>query len=379
MDVQTSREKSGRLQSLDAFRGLDMWFITGGAFFLRQLSELITGEKGSWLSVQMTHLKWEGLHVYDFVFPLFLFIAGVSWPFSLAKRRANGATNGQLALHVLKRVVTLVVIGLVCRKIQFCQWDDFIFWSVLGRIGLAWGLAAMLFALFRPKTCRWILLGWFVAWGLILAFVPNPNHADEMVAAGLGPMSAWRYSVFGWIWPYTSFSRNDGSGLDVLGMVPLVMAGVFAGGWLRRTDASGDRKAALMSLVGVGLVAFGVLVAFGLGPLSMPIVKKAFSPSYSLITGGTGIALLAAFYWIIDVKGWVGWSLYFRVIGANAIAIYAAGYFVPFQDIARFFLGTLPKLCARPGFELTVVALGALAVRWVILYFLYKRKIFIKV
>ena len=136
-----------RLDSLDALRGFDMFFITGGSALLAALGTLITGDAHSWIAVQMTHATWtEPLRIYDFIFPLFLFIAGVTFPFSTEKRLARGDGKRAVTLNILRRTLTLVVIGLLFEQVQKLDWPHFRVWSVIGRIGIAWG---------RPARTPW--------------------------------------------------------------------------------------------------------------------------------------------------------------------------------------------------------------------------------
>ena len=367
-----------RLASLDVFRGIDMWIITGGAFFLKSFGELVTGDKQCWLAQQMTHVAWgECLHIYDFVFPLFLFIAGVSWPYSLASRRAKGATNGQIVRHILVRTLVLVVIGLFNSRLQFLDFKDFRVWSVIGRVGLAWGMAALIYTFVRVRTAAAVTAGILAAWWALLLCVPSPDCPP-----GAWTMAAMKNCITNWVDVHylTVLHRHEG-GLATLAMPPLVLMGMFAGAFIRASAGrlSGNRIAGVLAGYGVALLALGFFGAFCLGPASMPIIKGDYTSTYSLVSGGIAALILAALYWIVDVKGFVAWSIYFRVIGANALAVYFGGYFIGFDSIGRFFLGALPKACDLPGFAMTVVALGGLAARWIPLYFLYRRNIFIRV
>ena len=143
-----------RLDSLDALRGFDMFFITGGSALLAALGTLLTGDAHSWIAVQMTHASWtEPLRIYDFIFPLFLFIAGVTFPFSTEKRLARGDSKRAITFNIIRRTLTLVVIGLLFEQIQRLDWPHFRVWSVIGRIGIAWGAAALLTLHCRFRTC----------------------------------------------------------------------------------------------------------------------------------------------------------------------------------------------------------------------------------
>ena len=367
-----------RLDSLDVFRGMDMWFITGGAFFLKSIGELVTGDRNCWIAQQMTHVSWgQTIHVYDLVFPFFLFISGLSWPYSLASRRTKGATNGEIVRHILVRTFSLVAIGLIISRIQDLDWERFRVWSVIGRIGLAWGMAALIFTFVRVRTAALVTVGILVAWWAVTLGIPSPDCPP-----GANAMAAKANCIANWIDVHylTTAHRHEG-GLATLAMPPLVLMGMFAGTFVRTFAGriSGNRIALVLAGCGTALFGLGVLGAFGLGPVSMPIIKPDYSVTYSLVSGGLAAVVFALLYWIVDVRGFVAWSLYFRVIGANALAIYFAGFFIRFSDVGRFFLGALPSACTLPGFSATIVALGGLIVRWIPLHFLYRKGIHIRV
>lgn len=388
--MEMSLKIEERLRSLDAMRGMDMWFITGGAELITALAVLFTGTKECFWAMQMKHVAWEGLRIYDLIFPFFLFISGVSWAFSQASRMAKGATKAGLLKHILVRTLALVVIGLFISRITNLDWEHFRLWSVIGRVGIAWGIAAACWTLFKPKTCFLIMVGVTIGWWALLTFVPNP-HPELLVQnlsslpQGVNPAENWATSLTSYMdrmYLNVGGPGQDGGGFATLNMPALVMLGVFAGRFLRsaKEKFTENQKATYLVLAGMVLVALGCGGAFCLPkPYAMPIVKNIYSSTYNLVAGGLAAIVLGVLYWIIDVKGWVAWSHYFRVIGANALAIYFGQYFISFPNIARFFVGNLAKVESIPGLEAVVIALGALVARYIVLRFLYVRKIFIKV
>lgn len=367
----------GRLGSIDALRGLDMWFITGGSAFLTALGYLITGRPETWISVQMCHVPWEGLRICDVIFPLFLFLSGVSFPFSLAKRRAEGATTGAILRHILVRTLVLVGWGLLCCRIQYWEWSTFRTWSVLGRVGIAWGVAATLWTLCRPRTCVIVTVGLLVAWWLFLSLVPSPNAVPGACPMGAGGANCMAV----WLDRFLTYKHRFEGGFPTVVMPTLALLGIFAGTFLRWRpgEIDGNRRALLLFGAGVVCMALGGLMAVLPGPLNLLIVKGVFSTSFNLLTCGIGAALLAVFYWLIDVKGYRAWSLYFRVIGANALAIYLSQRLVDWAQISSFFMGAIPKLDVAPAWYGFCRATGALVVSWIALWFLYRRKVFIRI
>ena len=187
-----------RLDSLDALRGFDMFFITGGSVtggsaLLAALGTLITGDAHSWIAVQMTHASWtEPLRIYDFIFPLFLFIAGVTFPFSTEKRLAHGDGKRAITLNILRRTLTLVVIGLLFEQVQKLDWPHFRVWSVIGRIGIAWGVAALLTLHCRFRTCVAITAALLLGWWLFLRLVPSPDAVGpDALADRMNCFATW--------------------------------------------------------------------------------------------------------------------------------------------------------------------------------------------
>ena len=153
-----------RLLSLDALRGFDMFFIMGGAELLRALAKMWPNTVTDAIAGQMHHMDWEGFAFYDMIFPLFLFIAGISFPFSYAKNLSVGMPRQQIYGKVLKRALILIALGVIYNGFFKLELDTQRFYSVLGRIGLAWGLAAVIYMNFNAK--------WRIGWaaGLLLGY-----------------------------------------------------------------------------------------------------------------------------------------------------------------------------------------------------------------
>ena len=278
-----------RLDSLDALRGFDMFFITGGSALLAALGTLITGNAHSWIAVQMTHASWtEPLRIYDFIFPLFLFIAGVTFPFSTEKRLARGDGKRAVTLNILRRTLTLVVIGLLFEQVQKLDWPHFRVWSVIGRIGIAWGVAALLTLHCRFRTCVAITAALLLGWWLFLRLVPAPDAVGpDALADRMNCFATWFDTHY-----LTTAHRHEG-GLATIAMVPTAFFGIWSGMWLklRREGLSPDKKVLQMSGVGVVMM----LVAWGWArlPFGMPVLKGIWSSSYALLAGGISLVLLA--------------------------------------------------------------------------------------
>lgn len=373
--MDTKREE--RLLSLDTLRGFDMLFIMGFAPLVVALNRCYPTEVGEWLAGQMSHTAWHGFTQHDLIFPLFLFIAGISFPFSLAKQRSRGVPDRRIGLRVLRRGVTLVVLGMVYNGLLQFDFADLRVASVLGRIGVAWMLGAWIYMRLSKRLqylfVALILLGYW----LLLAFVPAPD------APGASPFSP-EGNLAGYIDRILLPGRlNDGSFdpeglLSTLPAVVTALLGMYAGEMVRSARlGSGARKSLWLAATGVGLVALGVM-----WNEVFPINKILWSSSFTCFAGGLSFLLFALFYYVVDVRGWRSWTLFFRVIGLNSITIYLAQPMIGFSHLNRFLFGGLAcwagEYAGEPAGEL-LLRTGYVVCCWVFLYFLYRKQIFLKV
>ncbi|MDR1866388.1 MAG: DUF5009 domain-containing protein [Bacteroidales bacterium] len=363
-----------RLQSLDALRGFDMFWITGGAGIFTGLAALTGLPALEWWSGQLSHVPWDGFAFLDMVFPLFLYIAGVSFPFSVAKSLQQGVNRKTLYMRIVRRGLILVLLGLVYNGLLNFNLENFRYASVLGRIGLAWMFAALIFVHTKKASVRAVWCGGLlIAYWLLLTFVP----AFDFPEAG-------RFSMEGSFTGYVDrlllpgrlyLEIHDPEGW--LGTVPAIstaMLGMLTGMFLTRRDGlSGLKKTGYMTVAGVVLVAAGLL-----WDMIFPINKNLWSSSFVCFAGGLSILLLSLFYLIIDVLRYRKWAFFFRVIGLNSITIYMAQRLIKFSHTSGFLfdgvIGRFPETWAEMLHSIAYVA-----VCWLFLYFLYKQKIFLKV
>ena len=348
-------KQSERLMSLDALRGFDMLFIMGFASLVVAVCGLWPSAVTDAAAASMSHVAWDGFAHHDTIFPLFLFIAGVSFPYSVAKQRAGGMSEGRIYAKIVRRGLTLVVLGMVYNGLFKLDFENLRIASVLGRIGLAWGIAAVL-----------------AGYGALSALVAAPD------AAGAGPLT-FEGNLAGYIdrqfqpgkLIYGSF---DPEGL--LSTVPAVvtaMLGMFTGEFVRRSDIRGGRKTLWMAAAAAALLAAGL--AFS-GVL--PVNKKLWSSTFVCVVGAYSLGMFALFYYLIDVRGWCRWTLFFRVVGLNSITIYLAQRIVGFGRISDFFLGGIASKCPE-AVAAVISSAGYVAVCWLFLYFLYRKNVFLKV
>ncbi|MBO7721138.1 MAG: DUF5009 domain-containing protein [Kiritimatiellae bacterium] len=366
-----------RLLSLDVFRGFDMFWLAGGCELAIAVSALLGAAPGAWVADQMRHPAWEGLRFIDMIFPTFIFIAGVSFPFSHARQVEQGCSRAAVTLRILKRYLLLFVFGLAYNGFFRNGPANTVWGSVLGRIAVAWAGAALLYVFFRFRARAVIAaLLLLVYWALFLFFVA-PDHPDAGRFSMEGCIAGWVDRMFV---PGKLTNAGVISSQGLLSNIPAVvnaMFGVFTGELLRRTDLGGGRKTAVMLVAAAASLAAGLLVAFGCGEWSFPCIKKLWSPSYVFFATAYALAVFAVFYWLIDVKGWWRCTLFFKVIGMNAITVYL-GRGLGLEDCYRKLFTWFPTLVPASLSPL-VAAVTLTAFLWLILYWLYRRQIFLKV
>lgn len=362
-----------RLESLDAFRGFDMLFIMGFASVITALCGLFPGGADCFLAKQMEHAAWDGFRFMDTVFPTFLFIAGISWPFSYASQKEIGRSMGQIYLKIFKRAAVLVLLGILVNgllgnldfsKARYC--------SVLGRIGLAWMFSAILYINFKPGVRAAIAGLLLVGYYLLLRFVPVPG------CEGMDPFSL-EGNLVGYVdrcvTPGTFYQGIfDPEGLlSTMPAIVTAMLGVFTGEYIRGSKDSGNRKTGLMLACAAAFVALGLVWSKW-----FPINKSLWSSSFVLVAAGYALGLFSIFYFIIDVRGLRKWAFPLKVVGMNSITIYVAKAFIAFGATVNAVLGGLMHLCG-PQWSSLIYSAGYTALCWLFLYFLYKKKIFLKV
>ena len=381
------KPQSKRLLSLDALRGFDMLFIMGFSSLVMDVCALFPGGSQWWISRTMEHVDWNGIAHHDTIFPLFLFIAGVSFPFSYSKQVASGMSRKSIYLKILKRALILISLGIVYNgffKLDFItndgglafNFDKLRFASVLGRIGLAWSFAAILYINFKPMTRAIIAGATLIGYWLLICYVPAPDvpGADPLTMEG---------NLIGYIdrliMPGRLIYNNGGFDPEgLLSTVPAIvsaMLGMFTGEFVKIPDEkiSGNRKSLYMAGAAAAMLGLGLLWS-----LVFPINKMLWSSSFVLVVGAYSLGMFALFYYIIDVKGWQKWTLFFRVIGLNSITIYMAQKIFAFSSVNRYFLQGIVNLVPEAWGDV-IFATGYVAFCWLFLYFLYKKNTFLKI
>ena len=374
--METPAPKSDRLLSLDALRGFDLFWIVGGHAIVVALFKLTEWGWVGAIDAQLKHVDWNGFQAYDLIFPLFLFMAGVSTPYSLTRRLAEGA-RGEVIRKVVQRGLILVLLGIIYNNgLQWKGLENMRLGSVLGRIGLAGMFAQLIFAFNfeTPKRLWYWLAGILLGYWAVMSF----GHAPGFASGDLTMEGNFASYVDRLLLPGKLHKKiHDPEGL--LAMVPAIgnaLLGILAGLWLRRSseEASGDRKAAGLALAGLALLAIG-----GLWGFVFPLNKHLWTSSFVLWTCGWGSLLLAFFYWAIDVRGWLrAFGAFFAVIGMNSVLIYMSGKFLSYDYTARALFGGLAS-AVPPAVGSLILAVGVFAVEWTLFWFLKRQKIFLKV
>lgn len=366
--------KEGRLWSLDALRGFDMLFITGLSALVVRVCKLC-GSPECWLVKQMSHVRWDGFAHHDTIFPLFLFIAGISFPFSLAKQRDNGSSETKITLRIIRRGLVLFLLGMVYNGMLDFNFARLRIFSVLGRIGLAWMFAALIWTRVKkiwPRIAVTLLI--LAGYWALTRFFAAPDHPNASPFTVEGNICCWFDRTF---FPNHIYNaKYDPEGLlSAIPAIATALLGMFTGALVRNRQSglSGGKKTLFM--FGAALVFGVVAVVWGRW---YPINKALWSSTFVLAAASYSLAMFALFYWIIDVLELRKWTLYFRVIGMNSITIYMASRFIDFERANRFFfrgvIGLFPKTATE-----VVSTVGYMAVVWLFLYFLYRHKIFFKV
>ncbi len=381
MQKQILTEKqNGRLASLDVLRGFDMlWIIGGGSLIVALAKTLDWG----WLNVvaeQMEHVRWEGFHFEDLIFPLFMFISGVAIPYAISSKIEKGADKFSLFKKAAKRGIILILLGIMYNGALHRElaMSTIRIPSVLGQIGFAYFFAATIVIYTKSMKSRifW-LAGILGSIAILQLLVPVPGQGAGL----LDPINGINAYLDRLLIP----GRLHGKTFDPEGLlccisaISVTLMGALAGGILRDGKPASTKKAATLAITGASVLVVALLLS-----TFYPIIKAAWTVPFDLLTSGISFLLLALFYFAIDVKDWSSptrnWGIgakkafFFKVIGMNSITIYLGSAIFDFRDASSFFVGFL-----NPVLGGWIVILGAIVLEWLVLYFLYKKNVFLKV
>jgi len=369
MARQADGAPAGRLVSLDALRGFDMFWLIGFKATLLRVFWLSDAPLARSLERQLEHPPWHGFTLWDLVFPLFLFIVGAALPFAMGRRLEQKSSKRSLYLHVAKRTLTLLLLGLIYNGLFAFDFAGLRYAGVLQRIGLCYFFAsvALIHLGIRGQavTTGLILVGYW----LLMTLVPVPGFgAGQLTPEGNLAGYVDRLLLPG---SFCCYPFGDQEGLlSTLPAIATTLLGVLAGHWLR-SRRSARRKGLGLLLAGLAALAGGL--AWG---LVFPINKPLWTSSYVLYSGGWSLLLLALFYWVIDVLQWRRWAFPFVVIGMNAVTIYVLQELFDFRLIYYPLLGWLADSLGE--WQRVYQAVCVFGLKWLLLFVLYKRRIFLK-
>ncbi|GAB3924615.1 acyltransferase family protein [Larkinella terrae] len=364
-----------RLKSLDALRGFDMFWIAGGEEIFYVLAKTTGWAWAAFMAEQFTHVEWNGFRPYDCIFPLFLFMAGVSTPFAVGSRIERGVPKSELARKMITRGLILVLLGIIYNNgILVKTLSETRFGSVLGRIGLAGMFAQLIYLYFpNPKVQYAWFAGLLLAYWAMMKLIPVPGCGAGLLTIDCSLAGYIDRSIM----PGRLYLKvHDPEGLfSTIPAIGTAMLGIFSGQLLKSEGRAANRDQKTLWLVLGGLSCLVLGYSWG---LVFPINKNLWTSSFVLVAGGWSVLMLALFYWIIDVKNVSGWAFFFTVIGMNSILIYIAGEFIDFEYASKFFFHGILSFFSEPVQAVGAIV-GLLAVKWVFLYFLYKKKVFLRV
>jgi len=377
--------KLPRLLSLDALRGFDMFWIMSGEGVVHALAKATNWPVLLWMSAQLHHTDWNGITFYDMIFPLFLFIAGVSMPYSMHNKMARdnvtqpeflpSSEKRKIYLSMLRRTLILLFLGMVVNGLF--KWngnEQTRFASVLGRIGLAWFFAGLIYLNFNLRQqIIWfgaLLLGYWAA----MMLIPVPGY-DAGVLTMNGSLESYIDRL---LLPGRLHDKvHDPEGiLSTIPAIGTAMLGIFTGQFLKLDVAKWPMWKKGIALFFAGLI----LIAVGsLWNLTFPINKRLWTSSFVLFVGGWSLLLLSVFYLVIDVAGYRKWAFPFVLIGVNSILIYLASEgMIDFRHTAQYFFGGLIQYVS-PLWQVVWQSIAVVITQLALLYFLYRNKIFLKI
>jgi predicted acyltransferase len=359
-----------RLASLDAFRGFIMLWIIGGEGLMVGLAALSHNRVIDAIVYELSHTPWQGLRFYDCIWPSFMLMVGVSVPLSFAKRSLTQTDHQQLA-HAAERAIVLFLLGSLRESVSIGSPYLVELSSALQPIAIAYFVAVLVVR----KSWRFQALlaaGILLAYALVLALIGAPGipagsyqynhnlvHWVDIALLGQVHWDRWPYAKEGW-----------GTVMSTIPTISTTLLGLLIGELLM-TGRSKQSKAKFIGAIGLGCILAGYVMSF-----VIPVVMKMWTSSYGLMSAGWACLMLLFFYWLIDIRGYRKWAFPLAVIGMNAIFIYMFTSLIHLDPIVDPFTREIARIF--PNSELLFQQVGVLAVEWLILFWMYKRKIFIK-
>lgn len=364
-----SISNANRILSIDALRGFDMLMIIFADRFFYTLNKGAENSFTAELAKQFEHPEWFGFHFYDIIMPLFLFLVGLVIPFSLEKRNAQISSKKLLYPHLFKRFVILFILGWIVQGnlLSFDINQFKIFSNTLQAIAVGYLFSCFFYINFSKKVRYFLFLVCLIVYSCLLEFISIPGIGKSELLPDKNIALYIDHLVFGRFddgYQYTWL-------LTGLGFIATTLSGLFAGELLR---SHWKKEKIVLYLVFIGVTAICLSSILNIWH---PIVKKIWTSTFVLFSSGLCYLLLALFYWIIDIKGYVKWSLPLKVIGINAITAYVASHIIDFPSIAKQLLFGFEQFLGKYYDAFTT--LGGFAILYLILWYMHKNKTYIKI
>ena len=386
-----------RILSIDAFRGFVMFLMLAEAMRLPTVERAFPGSR-FWAIVAFNteHVPWQGSSLHDLIQPAFSFLVGAALPFSIAARRLRGQTFGPMLFHAVWRSLVLIFLGIFLRSLE----RSTIYWTfedTLTQIGLGYTFLFLIaFASLRVQVAAFAVL----LTGYWLMFVLYPLPPPDFNYPAVGVPADWPHLYTGFLahfnknanvsWAFDTwflnlfprlepfrFNRGGWSTLSFIPTLATMMLGLWCGEWLR-TARSATEKLKGLVIAGAALTFAGLVLQW---LHIVPIVKRIWTSSYTLYSGGLVILMLAGFYALTEVKTWRRWVFPLLVIGANSIAVYVMSWTM--EDFVRGallrFIGHRVFAVFGPPFEPVLQGAAIVLVFWLILLWMYRRRIFVRI
>jgi heparan-alpha-glucosaminide N-acetyltransferase len=395
--VAVAAPAPGRLTSLDAYRGLVMFLMMAEVLHLSRVAQA-RPESAFWqvLARHQTHVDWIGCSLHDLIQPSFSFLVGVALPFSLARRAARGQSRVRMTFHAAWRALVLVLLGVFLRSIGRHQ-TYWTFEDTLSQIGL--GYVALFLLGFRPAREQGVALGLILV-GYWLAFALYPLPGPDFDYGKVSVSSTWPHLMTGFaahwnknsnpawafdtwflnLFPRERVFRSNGGGYATLSFIPTLgtmILGLIAGGVVRSERAP---WAKVKWLAAAGVIGLAAGAALG-GLRVCPVVKRIWTPSWVLYSGGWCLLLMAGFYLVIDIWCWRRWAFPLVVIGMNSIAAYCMAHLFDgfISSSLDIHLGAKVFLALGQAYQPLVHGALVLFVMWLLLFWMYRRKLFLRI
>ena len=379
-----TKEQKPRILSLDTLRGFDMFWIIGGGTLIEVLAKCFPAAWLQVLSRQMEHATWAGFHFEDLIFPLFMFISGVTIPIAVISKLEKGSSKKEVILKIAKRMLILIALGIIFNGTLRNGFSNARYVSILGQIGISYFIASLIVIYAKSlKNQLFWLCGLLIGYSVVQLLIPVPGIGSGILTP-YGCINSYidRMLLPGRLAYGPDGEMVSGNGVfDALGILSIISAigvtlmGYFAGIILLQKDSTPQKKLRILVGIGIGLIVLSLFIS----PF-YPVIKKCWTTTYNILSGGISFLLVALFYFVIDVLGYKKWTLFFRVIGTNSIFIYliVVGNLLNISSTTTSLFGWIINPMSENAGQLVLV-IGNITLAWLLLYLMYRKSIFIKV